>query len=102
MTGAAMLRRAAGLECLVETTSKRRPMRPCAILLLMAFALPVKAEVLCPDSIDVQQQANIGGDWIVSYTDPPLRLTGVTIYDGPPSQNHKVKPYSVKSAKGEL
>jgi hypothetical protein len=39
---------------------------------------------------------------VVSYTDPPLRLTGVTIYDGPPSQNHRIKPYSVKGTTGEL
>lgn len=69
----------------------------------IAFAAcTAHAEVLCPDSIEVNQQAAIAGDWMVSYTDPPLRLTGVTIYDGPPSQNHKVKPYSVKSTQGEL
>ena len=67
---------------------------------LAAFA--ARAEVLCPDTIAVNQQATIAGDWTVSYTDPPLRLTGVTIYDGPPSQNHKIKPYSVTSTRGEL
>ena len=77
-------------------------MRLITTTLLLAFAIPAQAEILCPDSIEVNQQANIAGDWTVSYTDPPLRLTGVTIYDGPPSQNHKVKPFSVKSAKGEL
>jgi len=70
--------------------------------LLLVLALPAQAEVLCPDSLEVNQQATIAGDWVVSYTAPPLRLTGVAIYDGPPSQNHKVKPYSVKSVKGEL
>jgi hypothetical protein len=70
------------------------------VLSLAAFA--ARAEVLCPDSIDVNQQATIAGDWTVTYTDPPLRLTGVTISDGPPSQNHIVKPFSVKSTKGEL
>ena len=65
-------------------------------------AVAARAEVLCPDSLDVKQQASIAGDWTVSYTEPPLRLTGVIIYDGPPSQNHKIKPYSVKSTKGEL
>ena len=74
-------------------------------ILFIAFALAAcgaRAEVLCPDSIEVNQQAAAAADWIVAYTDPPLRLTGVTIYDGPPSQNRKVKPYSVKSTKGEL
>jgi hypothetical protein len=69
-------------------------------LALVCFA--ARAEVFCPDTLEVSQQANVAGDWTVAYTDPPLRLTGVTIYDGPPSQNHKVKPYSVKSTKGEL
>jgi hypothetical protein len=71
-------------------------------LLLVALALPAQAEVLCPDSIEVNQQVNVSSEWVVSYTEPPLRLTGMTIYDGPPSQNHKIKPYSVKSTKGEL
>lgn len=69
---------------------------------LLALALPAQAEVICPDSIEVNQQANAGSDWTVLYTDPPLRLTGVTIYDGSPSLNRKIKPYSVKSTKGEL
>ena len=77
-------------------------MRLTTTTLLLALALPAQAEVLCPDSLDVKQEASIAGDWTVSYTEPPLRLTGVTIYDGPPSQNHKVKPFSVKSIKGEL
>ena len=78
-------------------------MRLTTTTLLLALAIPAQAEVLCPDSLDVQQQAAApAADWTVSYTDPPLRLTGVTIYDGPPSQNHKVKPFSVKSTKGEL
>lgn len=77
-------------------------MRLTTTTLLLALALPAQAEVLCPDSIEVNQQATVAGDWTVLYTDPPLRLTGVTIYDGSPSQNHKVKPYSVKSARGEL
>jgi hypothetical protein len=72
-------------------------------LAVTVIAFAARAEVLCPDSLDVQQQAAApAADWTVSYTDPPLRLTGVTIYDGPPSQNHKVKPFSVKSTKGEL
>ncbi len=78
-------------------------MRMTTTTLLLALALPAQAEILCPDALEVQQQANApGADWTVSYTEPPLRLTGVTIYDGPPSQNHKIKPYSVKSTKGEL
>lgn len=67
------------------------------------FALNVGAEVICPDSLDVQQQAvTPSGDWTVTYSEAPLRLTGVTVFDGPPSQNHKVKPFSAISKQGEL
>lgn len=76
--------------------------RPLCFIILALLAATSRAEVLCPDSLEVEQQAIVNGDWTVSYTNPPLRLTGVTIYDGPPSQNHKVKPYSVRSTKGEL
>ncbi len=77
-------------------------MRLITTTLLMCLAVPAWAEVSCPDTIEVNQQATVPGDWSVSYTDPPLRLTGMSIYDGPPSQNHIVKPFSVKSTKGEL
>jgi hypothetical protein len=67
------------------------------------LALNVRAEVVCPDSLEVQQQAvTPSEDWTATYTDPPLRLTGVTVYDGPPSQKHKVKPFSTRSMQGEL
>ncbi len=67
------------------------------------LALNARAEVNCPDSLEVEQKAvTPSGDWTATYTDPPLRLTGVTVYDGPPSQNHKVKPYSTRSEQGDL
>jgi hypothetical protein len=67
------------------------------------LALNVRAEVICPDSLEVRQQAvTPSEDWTANYTDPPLRLTGVTVFDGPPSQKHKVKPYSTKSTQGEV
>jgi hypothetical protein len=72
----------------------------CLILLL---PLGAHAEVMCPDTLAVEQQASVpAGDWTVSYSDPPLKHVGVTIYDGPPSQNRKVKPHSTKSTTGEL
>lgn len=67
------------------------------------LALNVHAEVVCPDSLEVQQQAVMpSGNWTATYTDPPLRLTGVTVFNGPPSQNRKVKPFSTRSTQGEL
>ena len=67
------------------------------------LALNVHAEVICPDSLEVRQQAvTPSADWSLTYTDPPLKLTGVTVFDGPPSQKHKLRPYSTRSTQGEL
>ena len=48
-------------------------MRLTTTTLLLALANPAQAEVLCPDSLDVNQQASIAGDWTVLYTDPPAQ-----------------------------
>lgn len=72
-------------------------------LLVLALSLPAQAEIICPDSLDVRQEATLPpGDWAVSYTEPPMKLVGITLFDGPPSQNRKVKPYSTKTTAGEL
>ncbi|HEV8260673.1 MAG TPA: STY0301 family protein [Burkholderiales bacterium] len=78
-------------------------MRLITTALLLALAIPAQAEVACPDSLEVQQRAvPPSEDWTAIYSDPPLRLTGVTIFNGPPSQNRKVKPFSTRSTQGEL
>jgi hypothetical protein len=84
-------------------TTEEIAMRLVFAAVTALLALNVRAEVVCPDSLEVQQQAvTPSGDWTATYTDPPLRLTGVTVYDGPPSQNRKLKPRSTKSTEGEL
>lgn len=78
-------------------------MRLAMTMFLLALAVPAQAEIICPDSIDVQQQAAApSGEWAVGYTDPPMKLVGITVFDGPPSQNRKVKPFSTESTAGEL
>ena len=78
-------------------------MRLITTALLLALAIPAQAEVACPDSLEVRQQAvPPSEDWTAIYSDPPLRLTGVTIFNGPPSQNRKVRPFSTRSTQGEL
>jgi hypothetical protein len=78
-------------------------MRLITTTLLLALVMTAQAEVVCPDSLEVQQRAvTPSEDWTATYTDPPLRLTGVTVFNGPPSQNRKVKPFSTRSAQGEL
>jgi hypothetical protein len=72
-------------------------------LLILAVPLASRAEVICPDSIEVSQQASVpSGEWQVLQSPPPFKLVGITIFDGPPSQNHKVKPHSVSTVKKEL
>ncbi|MFN0040272.1 MAG: STY0301 family protein [Burkholderiales bacterium] len=76
------------------------------IFLVITFALLpalVQAEVICPDTISVQQQATVpAGEWQVSVSPPPYKLVGITVYDGPPSQNRRVKSFQTRSGKGEL
>ncbi|HWA13014.1 MAG TPA: STY0301 family protein [Burkholderiales bacterium] len=72
-------------------------------LLLALLPLSAAAEVVCPDSLDVQQQAAApSAEWAVSYSDPPFKHIGVTVYDGPPSQNRRVRPATTRSTAGEL
>ena len=72
-------------------------------LVLALLPLPALAEVVCPDSLSVQQQASVPSDaWAVSYGEPPFKHIGVTVYDGPPSQNRRVKPATTRSSAGEL
>lgn len=73
----------------------------CAMLLLVPLA--AAAEIICPDVLEVQQQATApAGDWAVSYTEPPLKLVGITLFDGPPSQGRRVKPTTTRTTAGEL
>lgn len=77
-------------------------MKSLGLLLLLA-PLSAAAEIICPDAIDVQQQASVPAEeWAVSYSDPPLKLVGITIFDGPPSQNRRVKPATTRTTAGEL
>lgn len=50
-----------------------------------------RAEVSCPDQLSVQQRAEAPSGWSVSYSDTPPRLTGVTLFDGPPSNRVSLK-----------
>ena len=77
-------------------------MKSIGLVLLLA-PLAAAAEIICPDAIDVQQQASAPAEeWAVSYSDPPLKLVGITVFDGPPSQNRRVKPATTRTTAGEL
>jgi hypothetical protein len=78
-------------------------MRNLVILILCMCSLRAGAEVICPDSIEVSQQATApGSEWSVSVSPPPYKLVGITVYDGPPSQNRRVRSFQTHGGKGEL
>jgi hypothetical protein len=76
------------LECLPGPRTWRRFAVPLALVGTLAAA---RAEVSCPDQLSVQQRAEAPSGWSVSYADAPPRLTGVTLFDGPPSNRVSLK-----------
>ncbi len=82
----------------------RRVARPRAVAArrpggyVLALAVPLvlgtltaRAEVSCPDQLDVQQRASPPAGWAVNYTDVAPRLAGVTLFDGPPANRVSLK-----------
>ncbi len=61
----------------------------CTALLLLSGA--AKAEFACPDTLGVQQHAEPPAGWNVSYVEQSPRLSGVTIFDGPPANRVNLK-----------
>ena len=51
----------------------------------------VHAEVSCPDQLNVQQRAQPPSGWSVTYAEQSPRLSGVTIFDGPPAHRGSLK-----------
>jgi hypothetical protein len=70
----------------------------CGSVLLAASAT-LRAEVICPDVLNVEQNATPpSAEWQVSNLDRPSRLIGVTLYDGLPP-DRRVRP-TVRSSSG--
>lgn len=98
----------------------RRPLRAAAVARLrrgraahaaIAIALfaggggvtpGARAEVSCPDQLQVAQQAQPPPGWAVSYAGSPPRLAGVTLFDGPPANRVKLKHDRRKQTGREL
>jgi hypothetical protein len=57
---------------------------------LLASTL-ARAELACPDTLEVQQRANAPNGWNAAYGEQAPRLTGVTVFDGPPANRVSVK-----------
>jgi hypothetical protein len=74
-----------------------------AALCLGAFThSQARAETGCPGTLDVQQRAEPPAGWSVSYSEQPPRLSGVTLYDGPPANRVSIKYNYRKQARNEL
>ncbi len=70
-----------------------------AFVSLALFAVAAHAEIACPDTLQVSQNATAPpGQWQLSQADRLTRLIGVTIYDGLPASNKKVRPTSRRTS----
>ena len=61
------------------------------MLLLAGVAAGVRAEVSCPDQLSVEQRAEAPDGWSVAYLEVVPRLTGITLFDGPPANRVSLK-----------
>ncbi|MFZ0676045.1 STY0301 family protein [Candidatus Binatus sp.] len=81
--------------------------RQTLILIAIACAIaPVhfaRAESVCPATISVEQRgAAPAPDWTVSYSGYQTAVAGVTIFDGPPSEQASLVPDSEKPSGDNL
>jgi hypothetical protein len=69
---------------------------------LALAAVSAHADFSCPDQLDVRQSATPPAGWTVSYSEVPPRLSGVTIFDGQPSNKVSLKYDRRKATAKEL
>jgi hypothetical protein len=84
----------------------------CSNIIVIATALIVgaivgrparaRAEVMCPDTIEVKQDAAAAGDWQVRDSGEKPALERVTIYEGPPNEQVSLKYDRELKRKSEL
>jgi hypothetical protein len=80
-----------------------RRVRQCAAAGLLSLAYgPCSAEVSCPDQLAVQQRAEPPSGWTVSYGETAPRLSGIALFDGPPSNRASLKFDQRKQSGREL
>jgi hypothetical protein len=58
---------------------------------ILSSAAGAVAEVMCPDTIAVSQNATAAGEWQVRDSGAKPELEHVTIYDGPPEEQASLK-----------
>jgi purine nucleoside permease len=65
--------------------------RLLACLAVLGSVAVARAEVSCPDQLEVEQRAQAPSGWSIGYSDIPPRLSGVTLFDGPPANRVSLK-----------
>jgi len=76
-----------------------RSLKLWAIGVCLLGSHAARAEWACPDSLEVQQHANPPPGWTASYSDLAPRLSGVSIFDGPPANRASIK-YNLRRQSG--
>jgi len=77
---------------------KPQTLIPIVLACAIAPAYFAQAESACPQTIAVEQRASAPApDWTVSYSGYETAVAGVTIFDGPPSQQASLVPDSEKT-----
>ena len=70
---------------------RRRPRWLLACIALLGGMAEARAEVGCPDQLEVEQRAQAPAGWFVGYSEIAPRLSGVTLFDGPPANRVSLK-----------
>ena len=77
---------------------KRLRLGLIALACLIAAPHLARAQATCPPALAVEQKASAPApDWTVSYSGYPTAVAGVTIFDGPPSEQASLVPDNEKT-----
>lgn len=76
--------------------------RACGAVVVALASVSAHADFSCPDQIEVRQTATPPAGWTVSYSEAPPRLSGVTIFDGQPSNKVSLRYDRRKATAKEL
>ena len=76
---------------------KRTTLNLIAVACAIAASHLARAESFCPAEIAVEQKAAAPApDWSVSYSGYQTAISGITIFDGPPSEQASLVPDNEK------
>jgi hypothetical protein len=76
-----------------SSLNRSRRRRECGLVAVLALlaSSAAHAEVGCPDQLDVEQRAQAPSGWSIAYSEIAPRLSGVSLFDGPPANRVSLK-----------